>query len=287
MSRTTEEPDAPGAVRAEVALRDGTPPGEVTVGVTVAQDGRSTRWDDHRATRRAELVRLARRAVHRYGPDVSMDDIATTAETSKSVIYRYFTDKNGLRLAIGEAVVAQMHSALTKAASAATTPRDELRSMIEVYLEMVEASPNVYWFVTRPVEENAAASLGHFLERVGGLIARPLARVMTEAGRREAALADVWAAGAVGFVRGAGEWWLRHGGQIGSPSRAELTEHVTAWLWTGPVPRPGHHRGDGSSVPSYEIPVPVARTGRFSEPAAEAPAVVRPPSVQNPDEERP
>lgn len=253
MSQATGEPFQSHDVGADVV-----PPADgLPEDVTVSQDGRSTRWADHRAARRAELVRLARRAVHRYGADVSMEDIATTAETSKSIVYRYFTDKTGLQLAVGEAVVAQMHSALTKAAREATTPRDELRSMIDVYLEMVEASPNVYWFVTRPVGEDEVAPLGHFLERVAVLIARPFARAMAEAGLRESALADVWAAGAVGFIRGAGEWWLRHGGRFDAPSRGELTEQVTAWLWAGPVQDSGRHRAawspSASSPPASQL----------------------------------
>nr|WP_182113982.1 TetR family transcriptional regulator [Actinotalea sp. JY-7876] len=211
---------------------------------TEAADGRSRRWDDHRAARRAELVRAARRAVHRIGPDVSMEEIAAAAGTSKSIVYRYFVDKTGLQVAVGEAVVAQMHAALDEASSRAATPREGLRSMIDVYLAMVETSPNVYWFVTRPVSEDASAPLGHFLEAVAALVARPFARVLTEDRDDEdgdgadvgaARQADVWAAGAVGFVRGTGDWWLTHRDAPGAPTREELVERITAWLWAGPV----------------------------------------------------
>lgn len=197
-------------------------------------DGRSRRWDEHRVARRTELVRAARRAVHRTGPDVSMEEIAAAAGTSKSIVYRYFVDKTGLQVAVGEAVVAQMHAALDEAARAATTPRDGLRAMIDVYLEMVEASPNVYWFVTRPVSEDASAPLGHFLDAVATLVARPFARVLS-AGSTAPDQADIWAAGAVGFVRGTGEWWLSHRGDPDAPTREELTDRVAAWLWAGPV----------------------------------------------------
>jgi len=49
------------------------------------------------------------------------------------------------------------------------------------------------------------------------------------------ALAESWAAGAVGFVRGSGEWWLAHRDEPASPDREELTAQVAAWLWAGPV----------------------------------------------------
>ena len=73
-------------------------------------DGRSTRWDDHRAIRRAELVHAARKAVHKGGPGVSMDEIAAASGTSKSIIYRYFEDKTGLQIAIGASVVGDRKS---------------------------------------------------------------------------------------------------------------------------------------------------------------------------------
>lgn len=199
-------------------------------------DGRSRRWDDHRAARRAELVRAARKAVHRMGPDVSMEEIASFAGTSKSIVYRYFVDKTGLQVAVGEAVVAQMHAALDEASSSAATPREGLRAMIDVYLAMVETSPNVYWFVTRPVAEDAAGPIGHFLEAVATLVARPFARVLAGTDDDGApGQADVWASGAVGFVRGTGDWWLTHRDAPGAPTREELVERITAWLWAGPV----------------------------------------------------
>lgn len=230
-------------------------------------DGRSTRWQQHRSERRAELVHAARRAVHRHGPDVSMDVVAQTAGTSKSIVYRYFVDKPGLQAAVGAAVVGQMHAALDAASRSGGTPREGLRAMIAAYLAMVEASPNVYWFVTRPVSEDASAPLGHFLDAVARLVARPFARVL--AGRDDAGpvsgsdagsargspdlLADLWGTGAVGFVRGAGEWWLAHRDDADAPALDELTDRVTAWLWTGPVSALARSRaadGPGPTTPA-------------------------------------
>jgi AcrR family transcriptional regulator len=192
-----------------------------------AVDGRATRWARHRQERRAGLVAQARRSVHHRGPDVSMDDIAADAGTSKSLVYRYFADKTALQVAVAQLVVGEIADALAQALAAEPTPREGLRAMVSVYLGMVESSPNVYAFVTRD------GSVEHFLGSVTELVAAPFVRELAD--DADAATAGAWSAGAVGFVRGAGEWWLAHRGDTGVPDREELAAEVTAWLWAGPV----------------------------------------------------
>ncbi|QCB95138.1 TetR family transcriptional regulator [Cellulomonas shaoxiangyii] len=267
-------------------------------------DGRSTRWADHREARRAELLRVARRTVHHRGPDVSMEEIAAAAGTSKSIVYRYFTDKTGLQIAVAEAVVLQIQGALEGVLRVAPTPRDGLRAMVAVYLEMIESSPHVYAFVTRDGSVESGGPLGHFLDSVTALVAAPFARGLTEDrdGRQVArrpgdaapaagpdaatrALAESWAAGAVGFVRGAGEWWLAHRDDPGTPDREVLTAQVAAWLWAGPVgllarDRPPRDRSTPDApapdapapdAPAPDAPAPDAPTDDVPAPAHQAP----------------
>lgn len=204
-----------------------------------------------------------------------MDEIAAEAGTSKSIVYRYFDDKAGLRLAVAAHVVGAMHDALREAAEAAPTPQAALRAMVRVYLEMIEHSPNVYWFVTRtalggnePATDSVGRTsgpveaLGSYLDSVIELVAAPFARAV----HVPAATAAAWAAGAVGFVRGAGEWWLGHGG-TDRPAREDLTEQVTLWLWNGPV---GvlHHDGPTPGAALSAVPSQPAATA--SHPAATA-----------------
>jgi len=220
----------------------------------VPEDGRSARWNTHRAARRAELVEGARHVIHSHGADASMDEIADAIGTSKSIIYRYFTDKEGLRQAVASRVVSDLHDALVTAAAAARTPVGGLRAMVRVYLEMIEQSPRIYWYVSRAslgvpdavaasssVEEDSSVSkptelpeqpLSAYLDSVIDVVARPyfeLTGVKPE-------MAAVWAAGAVGYVRGAGEWWLaRREDGTATLSRKQLADHVADWLWQGPL----------------------------------------------------
>lgn len=195
-----------------------------------SDDGRSTRWEEHRSARRKELAVAARKAVHLYGTDISMDEIATFAGTSKSIVYRYFVDKNGLQLAVSEEVMQDIRATLHKAVTSASTPYESVRAMVATYLEMIEHSPNVYHFVTR-------GEVGlPFFDQMIDVAAIPFAR---EHNATEAQ-ANAWGAGALGFVRGTGEWWLANGDAPGNPTREELTESVTQWLWNGSAASNSH-----------------------------------------------
>ncbi|GAA4419036.1 hypothetical protein GCM10023169_09300 [Georgenia halophila] len=215
-------------------------------------DGRAARWADHRAARRAELVRAARHAVHELGPDVSMDEIAAHVGTSKPILYRYFTDKTGLQVAVGQAVLARMREVLEEAAAAAGGPRERIAAMVGVYLEMVDASPHVYAFVTRP--EATAGELRGFVAQVCDLVVDSLLPALlgdlddpAPPARHEVdddtlVAARLWAAGVVGLVRGAVDLWLGDrldteddGGPAADVDRDALAAHLSGWLWDGAV----------------------------------------------------
>jgi len=81
-----------------------------------AVDGRRSRWDEHRAQRRRELVEATLRAVRSHGAQVGMDDMAALAGTSKTAFYRHFGDRLGLYGAVAERVNANILRDITRAA---------------------------------------------------------------------------------------------------------------------------------------------------------------------------
>lgn len=255
---TTPSPKAPAD---DVDVADA-PAGDGSTGTADAaepvRDGRAARWDDHRDQRRAALAHAARREVHRSGPDVSMEDIAAAAGTSKSIVYRYFADKTALQQAVLELVVQDIETALAGALARSAGARAGLAAMVEAYLEMIESSPHVYAFVT---STGTATPHARLLDQIGALLADTLAAA-SENGTADdgfaadatddvrtaddarvvptttttAAAADAWGAGALGFVRGAGEWWMARRDTPGMPDRTAAAARITDWLWAGVEP---------------------------------------------------
>ncbi|MEG9248138.1 TetR/AcrR family transcriptional regulator [Arthrobacter sp. Soc17.1.1.1] len=208
-----------------------------------ASDGRSSRWEQHRAERRRQLIKTARRAVSALGPGASMEDIAAAADTSKSVYYRYFGDKTGLQRAMAEVVIGQMQQKVLDAAKAASTPREGLYSMVLAYLQMARTSPNVYAFVTRvgiaestTADDDAQDTLAHFLTAITEMISRPMHAYLRSPDRPagpDDAAPDYWPAAAIGMVRAAGEHWLATPDSPDRPSEEQMARHITGWLFDG------------------------------------------------------
>src|SRR3954453_11191771 len=91
--------------------------------VTATRDRRDSRWDEHRATRRRQLVDATLAAVGKHGAGVGMEEIAAEAGTSKTVVYRHFADRAELHVAVCNRVAAQLLPKLRGAIESNSSPR--------------------------------------------------------------------------------------------------------------------------------------------------------------------
>ena len=149
-------------------------------------DGRSSRWDEHRLARRQELVEATLHAIREHGAGVGMDEVASTARTSKTVFYRHFTDRAGLYTAVAERVDATIIRDLTRAAGdpSPDDARAVIRGVIAAYLRLVADDPEVYRFIVnapivpageRPQGDVAAGMTDRIATHVADLVAGGLA----------------------------------------------------------------------------------------------------------------
>jgi AcrR family transcriptional regulator len=191
-----------------------------------AQDGRRARWTEHRRARREDLVAAAVEAVRLAGPEFSVDDVARSAGVSKTVIYRYFTDKDELVDAVLERIstVILLPRLLGEIGVEHADDRQGLRAVIAAFVALIEDEPELYRFAYAQAGRSGRADLVAATEHE---IAEALARVMsvrlTEAGR-PADAARTWAYGVVGMVQLAAHWWST----ARTVSATELVEQLTA-----------------------------------------------------------
>lgn len=211
-------------------------------------DGRNSRWETHRIARRAELISTARKAIHRLGGNVSMEEIAAECNTSKSVYYRYFGDKAGLQQAVSQVVVSQMQEKILSAAQAASSPRETLRAMISAYLQMAQTSPNVYAFVTwtpefasPALDPDKAVEFTDFIGAISAIFAEPLGDIFKDSdGARGRAARNFWPQAAIGMVRAAGEQWIAISEGPSKPSEEKMSNLITDWLYASINGRTGN-----------------------------------------------
>ena len=199
------------------------------------RDRRDSRWDEHRRARREQLVDATIAAVGRHGAGVGMEEIATAAGTSKTVVYRHFADRTELHVAVCTRVAASLTARLREAMVSSTEPRQMVATAVETYLAFLEADPELYRFVVQgpdrpagraPGDADPIANLSHL---VGDQAAALVAVALEQAGRDPAA-ALPWGHGLVGLIRSAADWWLRADRPM---SRSDLAAHLTDLAWAG------------------------------------------------------
>jgi AcrR family transcriptional regulator len=179
-----------------------------------------------RPARREVLLAAADAVVQRDGASASMASIAAEGGITKPVLYRHFTDKSGLYAALAERYTDRLLAQLTQALAAGGSPRERVERTVGAYLSAIEDEPQVYRFLVLSVEAAPAqGQIRSFLRRLSEQLAAGIAR---ELGWPETDVrAAAWAAGIVGMVQSAGDWWL----ESRACSRAELTTSLTELLW--------------------------------------------------------
>src|SRR5215211_4195584 len=165
-----------------VADLPGAPPrsGEPVEAPLPAQDGRRARWTEHRSAR-----------------------------VSKTVIYRYFTDKDELVDAVLTRIsdVILVPRLLGEIAREHADDRSKLRAVIAAFVALIEDEPELYRFAYAHTGRSGRADLvagteHQIAEALGALMVDRL----TQAGR-PADGAMTWAYGVVGMVQLASHWW--------------------------------------------------------------------------------
>jgi AcrR family transcriptional regulator len=193
----------------------------------VKTDGRKRRWHQHKVERRTELVDGTLEAIRRRGRYVSMDEIAADIGVSKTVLYRYFVDKNDLTTAVmmrfaQTTLIPNMAAAL----SAHLDGFDLTREIIRVYVHTVAAEPEIYPFVMANSSASRSKVIADSERIIAGMLAVMLRRRMQEAGMDTHGV-EPWAYLIVGGVQLATHSWMSHRRM----SADDLIDYLTMLSW--------------------------------------------------------
>jgi AcrR family transcriptional regulator len=192
-------------------------------------DGRRLRWAAHRVQRRAAFIHAGVQAVDQHGPAASAEQVAAAAAVSRTVLYRYFRDKDDLRQAIADEIVEQVVASVLPHLhlDAESTPRDVITSAVGAIIAMFADHPNYYLFLR---DQQNGRSLGAVESTLADRVAVLLQALMVFFGL-DGEEAQPNAYGLVGFVESSCAWWLARREQTGTLSRERFTNSVCESIW--------------------------------------------------------
>jgi AcrR family transcriptional regulator len=200
--------------------------------VQAVRDRRASRWDAHRRSRRAELTDAAIAAIRAHGAGVGMDEVAAGAGTSKTVVYRHFTDRTQLYVAVCARVAEVLVTQVRAAMDGGDSPRAKTAAGIAAYLRLIENDPEVYRFVVhRPLVDRAldADPVADLVSLIGDEAAAVIAAQLHRTGSDTGPAAS-WGHGIVGLVRAAADNWLA---RPAGTTRDQLAAQLTDLAWSG------------------------------------------------------
>ncbi|TSE01453.1 TetR/AcrR family transcriptional regulator [Skermania sp. ID1734] len=196
-----------------------------------AVDGRTVRWDEHKAQRRDLILTAAVQAVRDSGGQVGVQEIAERAGLPRSVVYRLFEDRKDLdeqlRVRILNDLMAQLAPTLTPHG---TLPEAIGRS-VDAYVGWIVANPRLHQFLGSGSASNPTrgsrvvyGTRTAIAVQVMGLFEN-LLRTRTE----HVEIAEPLAFGLVGLVDASVNRWLNKSSNKVSPQ--QLSEFLRVSIW--------------------------------------------------------
>ncbi|EUA14192.1 bacterial regulatory s, tetR family protein [Mycobacterium kansasii 732] len=178
--------------------------------------------------RRNELVDGTIDAIRVRGRFLSMDEIAAEIGVSKTVLYRYFVDKNDLTTAVmmrfaQTTLIPNMAAAL----SSNLDGYELTREVIRVYVETVASEPEPYRFVMANSSASKSKVIADSERIIARMIAVMLRRRMQEVGMDTGGV-EPWAYLIVGGVQLATHSWM----SAPRMSSDELIDYLTMLSWS-------------------------------------------------------
>jgi len=189
-------------------------------------DGRSTRWDAHKAQRRVEVLDAAVAAIEQDGPGVGVKQIAERVGVPRPVVYRHFKDRADLDEQIRQRIIESLMAELDPTLRPDGTPIQAIRRAVVAYLDWIEQHPRLHAFLGAPSVGSriVAGTKAAIASQAAELFA-----IALKMSGKDTNLAPSIATGIVGFVDASVNRWLAD--KRRTLTTAQLAQFLTCSIW--------------------------------------------------------
>ncbi|MGW0683668.1 TetR/AcrR family transcriptional regulator [Streptomyces sp. NPDC002754] len=172
-------------------------------------DGRSTRWDGHKAQRQVELVDAAVALIEDEGAHFRMQRLAERVGLPRSVLYRHFKDRASFDELIRRRVVESFVKRMEPTLSFEGTVEESVHRVVGAHLDWVTQHPRLYAYMGVPEHAMGDGSLvADTKTAIALMLSERFGDVLAALGLKGAPIRSV-AVGIVGFVDTAVNQWMR------------------------------------------------------------------------------
>lgn len=198
-------------------------------------DGRRVRWEEHKRERRNTILAAAVELIeeHPPGEEIHIQQIAARAGIARPAVYRHFTDRHELDLAVQKRALALLMAELNPQVVLTGTIEQVIRRIIETYVTWAGDHPALHRVAVRE-----GVSQPNSPVRVAVLQVADLVIPLIEAGAStfgatldedDRAALDLLVFGMVSQAVGAVRLWL--GREARSPSAGALASRLAEVIW--------------------------------------------------------
>jgi AcrR family transcriptional regulator len=180
--------------------------------------------------RREQLLDVGRKLFAEKGFEgTSVEEIASTAQVSKPVVYEHFGGKEGLYAVVVDREIRTLLDAITASLGTEDHPRVLLENAALALLGYIESSTDGFRILVR--DSPVAQSTGTFSSLIGDVASQVEYLLADEFKARglEAKVAPLYAQMLVGMVALTGQYWLDHR----KPKKQDVAAHLVNLAWNG------------------------------------------------------